>query len=62
MELSNKVAGDKLFLVAYNINPKFRLSYRMKRIYINLSLLGLDRHFVYYIVDLLKEIKGVIKC
>ncbi len=61
-ELSNKVAGDKLFLVAYNINPKFRLSYRMKRIYVNLSLLGLDRHFVYYVVDLLKEIKGMIKC
>lgn len=59
-EVSNKIQGDKLFLIAYNINPKFRLSYKMKRIYINLSLVNLERHFVYYLVDLLNEIINMV--
>ena len=59
-DVSNKIQGDKLFLIAYNINPKFRLSYRMKRIYINLSLVNLEKHFVYYLVDLLNEIVNMI--
>lgn len=59
-DVSNKIQGDKLFLIAYNINPKFRLSYRMKRIYINLSLVNLEKHFVYYLVDLLNEIMNMV--
>ncbi len=59
-EVSNKVQGDKLFLVAYNINPKFRLSYRMKKIYISLSLVNLEKHFVYYLVLLLNEIIDMV--
>lgn len=59
-DISNKIQGDKLFLIAYNINPKFRLSYRMKRIYISLSLVNLEKHFVYYLVDLLNEIINMI--
>lgn len=60
-DVSNKVQGDKLFLVAYNINPKFRLSYRMKKIFISLSLINLEKHFVYYLVALLNEIISMIK-
>ncbi len=59
-DVSNKIQGDKLFLIAYSINPKFRLSYRMKRIYISLSLVNLDKHFVYYLVNLLNEIINMI--
>lgn len=59
-DVSNKVQGDKLFLVAYNINPKFRLSYRMKKIYISLSLVNLEKHFVYYLVLLLNEIIDMV--
>lgn len=59
-DVSSKVQGDKLFLVAYNINPKFRLSYRMKKIYISLSLVNLEKHFVYYLVLLLNEIIDMV--
>lgn len=60
-DVSNLIKGDKLFLIAYNINPKFRLSYRMKRIIISLSLVRLERHFIYYCVPLLDEIINMIK-
>lgn len=60
-ELSNKIEGDKLFLIIYNINPKFRLSYKMKKIYITLPLLNLEKHFIYYEVALLNEIINMTK-
>ena len=60
-EVSNKIEGDKLFLIAYNINPKFRLAYKMKKIYISLPKVNLDKHFIYYEVKLLDEIVNMIK-
>ena len=55
-DISSKVQGDKLFLIAYNINPRFRLSYKMKKIYVALPKINLDDHFIYYEVKLLNEI------
>ena len=60
-DISEKIPGDKLFLIAYNINPKFRFAYKMKKIHISLSLVNLEKHFIYYLVDLLKEIINLIK-
>ena len=60
-EVSNKIEGDKLFLIAYNINPKYRLAYKMKKIYISLPKVNLDKHFIYYEVKLLDEILNMIK-
>ncbi|MCX4364506.1 MAG: transcription-repair coupling factor [Bacilli bacterium] len=60
-KVSNKLEGDKLFLVSYNINPKFRLSYKNKEIHIALPLLHLEKHFIYYMVDTLDEIVNMIK-
>lgn len=60
-QVSNKIEGDKLFLIAYNINPKFRLAYKMKKIYISLPKVNLDKHFIYYEVKLLDEIVNMIK-
>ena len=59
-EVSNKIEGDKLFLIAYNINPKFKLSYKMKRIFIALPKINIDKHFIYYEVKLLDEIVNMI--
>lgn len=59
-DISDKIQGDKLFLIAYNINPKFRLSYRMRKIYVSLSLVNLEKHFVYSLVPFLDEIKNMI--
>jgi len=55
-EISSHIKGDKLFLEAYNIHPKFQLKYTNKKIIISLPLRGLEDHFVYYIVPLLDKI------
>ncbi|MCI8394464.1 MAG: transcription-repair coupling factor [Bacilli bacterium] len=55
-EISSMLKGDKLFLEVYNINPKFQLKYLNKRIIIQLSLKGLEKHFVYYVVPLMDKI------
>lgn len=55
-KISSNIKGDKLFLEAYNINPKFKLKYENKRIQISLFLNGLDKHFVYYVVPLFDKI------
>ncbi len=55
-EESSNIKGDKLFLEAYNINPKFQLSYENKQISIQLSLLNQKRHFIYDFVKLLQLI------
>ena len=60
-EISDKVDGEKLFLITYNINPKFRLKYQNKRIYISLPTINIDKHFIYYEVRLLDEIINMIK-
>ncbi len=59
-EVSNKLSGDKLFLMTYNIHPKFRLSYKMKQIHITLPLLHLEKHFIYYEVKLLDAIHNML--
>ena len=55
-EESSKIKGDKLFLEAYNINPKFQLSYASQKISVQLPLLHLKKHFIYDVVKLLQLI------
>ena len=54
--ISSKIKGDKLFLEAYSINPKFQLKYFNKRIIISLPIRNLEKHFIYYLVELLNKI------
>lgn len=60
-EISNKIEGDKLFLLIYNINPKYKLSYRLRKIFITLPKVNLEKHFIYYEVSLLNEIINMIE-
>jgi len=55
-ELSNRLNGEKLFLQTYNINPKFKMKYQMKRIVISLAIKKENRHYIYDLVKLLKMI------
>ena len=55
---SSKMKGDKLFLEAYNINPKFQIQYLNKKIIIKLPLKQLDKHFLYFLVPLFSLIKN----
>ena len=55
-EISQNIKGDKLFLEAYSITPKFQFKYFNKRIIINLPIKQVDKHFIYYLVPLLNKI------
>ena len=59
-DISDMVEGDKLFLITYNINPRFKLNYANKKISISLPTINLDKHFIYYEVRLLDEIVNMI--
>lgn len=60
-ELSNKIEGDKFFIKAYNINPRFRLKYLHEQIIIALTLLNQKEHFLYYVVPLMEEVINEVK-
>ena len=59
-KISNQLNGDKLFLTVYNINPRFALRYFNKKIYIKLVLNKNDKHFIYYLVNVLDFINSEI--
>ena len=54
--ISQEIEGDKFFIKAYNINPRFRLKYLHEQVIIALTLLNQKEHFLYYIVPLMEEI------
>ena len=60
-ELSSKIEGDKFFIKAYNINPRFRLKYLHNQVIIALTLLNQKEHFLYYVVPLMEEIINQVK-
>ena len=55
-ELSETIKGDKLFLEAYSITPKFQFKYFNKRIIVSLPIKQVEKHFIYYLVELLNKI------
>ena len=59
-ELSDKIEGDKFFVKAYNINPRFRLKYLHNQVIIALTLLNQKEHFLYYIVPLMEEVMNEV--
>ena len=48
-----KLKFEKIFMEIYNICPKVQLKSFNKKVYITIPLLNLDKHFVYYLVDIL---------
>lgn len=56
IEVSRNIQGDKFFVKAYNINPRFRLKYVHDQVVIALTLLNQKEHFLYYIVPLMEEV------
>ena len=60
-EISQKIEGDKFFIKAYNINPRFRLKYLHEQVIIALTLLNQKEHFLYYVVPLMEEVINEVK-
>ncbi len=61
LDISKNIQGDKLFVKAYNINPRFRLKYLHNQVIIALTLLNQKEHFLYYIVPLMEEVISEVK-
>jgi len=56
-EISNNIKGDKLLFETMSISNKFNLKYAHKNIIITLFYKGLEKHYIYYLVQLLIAIK-----
>lgn len=59
--ISKQIDGEKLFFAAYEISKYFRFSYNNNQIHIYLDTIKLDKHFIYYLNDLLGIIIKDIK-
>ncbi len=57
---SEKIDGEELFLMAYDISKYFRFSYTNKQIHVILDTIKLDKHFIYYLNELLEKIIEMI--
>ena len=58
--VSNKINGEDLFMLCYDISKNFRLSFKNNRIHIILDIVNLDKHFLLYIVKLMSDILYMI--
>ena len=54
--MSGKIDGEKLFYTAYEISKNFKLKQVDGKIHIILSLVNLDKHNVFYLIDLFNKI------
>ena len=55
IDSSKNINGEEMFIKAYQISRNFSFSYHNLRIHIMLALKGLEKHPIYYLIDLLKE-------
>lgn len=60
-ELTENINGENLFIEANKISRMFRFSMKLKQLVITLDIVKLDKHFIYYLIDLLEVIKSSIK-
>jgi transcription-repair coupling factor (superfamily II helicase) len=56
-KLTNNIDGETLFYETSKLSRMFRFSMHYKRLIITLDTVKLDKHFIYYLLDLLKIIK-----
>ena len=54
-EYTNSIKADELFVKAYKISKNFKLSYKNKRLILSLMIHNLEKHWIYYIIDLFKN-------
>ena len=60
-ELTKKIDGELLFLDVISLTRKFRFSMKMDELTITLDTIGLDKHFIYYLIDMIDILKKSIK-
>ena len=57
LDLTNSIKGDELFLEVMQLSRMFRFSMRLKRLVIILDTVKLEKHFIYYLIDLLNIVE-----
>ena len=60
-ELTKKIDGELLFLDVISLTRKFRFSMKNEELTITLDIVGLDKHFIYYLIDMVDILKKAIK-
>ncbi len=60
-ELTKKIDGELLFLDVISLTRKFRFSMKDDVLTITLDIVGLDKHFIYYLIDMIEILKKAIK-
>lgn len=58
--LTNKLNIQDLFYEANKINTAFKFSFKKMKLIISLNLINLDKHFIYYLIELLEKIVEMI--
>ena len=56
-EATTKIDGEKLFIDAFHITPMFRFKMISNQLIIILDTVKLEKHYIYYLVDLLSKIE-----
>jgi len=56
-EMTEKIKGDILFNELYDKSRMYRFSNRFNQLIITLDIVKLDKHFIYYLIDLIKAIE-----
>lgn len=56
-EMTMKIDGEQLFLDAFKITPMFRFRMTSSRLVVILDLIQLEKHYIYYLIDLLQVLK-----
>ena len=56
-DMTMKIDGEKLFEDSFKISPMFRFKMMADRLIVVLDTIKLEKHYVYYLVDLLDKLK-----
>ena len=56
-EITKKIDGEKLFEDSFKITPMFRFKMLHERLIVVLDIIKLEKHYIYYLVELLDKIK-----
>lgn len=59
-DISSKIDGEKLFMQLYSINPKFKIKYFNKKLFISLNIINRNGDYVKDLVELISLLKCCI--
>ena len=60
-DLTSRVDGEKLFIAANEITRMFRFTLKLNRLHIILDTIKLEKHFIYYLIELLLNLEKSFK-